>query len=184
MRSAFLMVPLLAASTGFAQTLPQAAPIQPQSQPTIVAADGIHCPVGMKAQQSGVGQTLWTIALEDQSKTQSHTEGGMGVHVDLRAMNGSTIKQVELAVHYLPVGTRFLPLETSSTPDDIKKTFNLSANDGASLKLAGDLLVGHAASILRVDLLSINYTDGTNWHTGKGNYCSAEPSRIVLVNTH
>jgi hypothetical protein len=174
MRSVFLMLPLLASSAGFAQTLPQA--------PKVL----FGCPVGMTAQQSGIGQTLWTIALEDQNKAPKQTDtGGMGVHVELKGRNASTIKQVELAVHYLPAGMRFLPVETTSAPDDHSKTFDLSAENGASLKLAGDLLVGSAASILRVDLLRVDYADGTSWHnTGKGSYCSAEPSRVVRITAH
>ena len=174
MRSVFLMLPLLASSIGFAQTHPQA--------PTILLGG---CPVGITAQQSGIGQTLWTISLEDQNKTPKQTDtGGMGVHVELKGRNASTIKQVELAVHYLPAGTRFLPVETASVPDDRSKTFDLSSESGASLRLAGDLLVGHAASILRVDLLRVDYTDGTSWHTTGSSYCSVKPSPFVRIAAH
>ena len=175
MRSVFLMLPLLAASAGFTQTQPQV---------TIINANGTGCPVGMSAEQSGIGSTLWTVALEDQNKTPKQTALGMGVHVEVKGTNASTIKQVKLAVRYLAAGTRFLPIETTGAPDHHTKTFDLSAENGASLRLAGDLLVGHIASILRIDLLSIDYTDGTSWHTSKSSYCSAKPSPFVLVATH
>ena len=185
MRSVFLMLPLLAASAGFAQTQPQPPVIQ-FGPPVIVInnANGIGCPVGMNVQQKGVGQTLWTIALEDQNKTPRQINPGMGVHIELMGRNASTIKQVELAVHYLPAGTRFLPVETASVPDDRSKTFDLSSESGASLRLAGDLLVGHAASILRVDLLRVDYTDGTSWHTTGSSYCSVKPSPFVRIAAH
>jgi hypothetical protein len=138
----------------------------------------------MKAQQQASNRTVWVVSLEDsiQLQKQAASHLNTGVHVELSAPHDKLL-QVELAVDFAPVGMRMLPLAAQiGTPANTQnKTFNLSANDGATHKLAGSLLVGPAASITRVRLLSITYADGTQWQPTKGQTCSVEPSHFLLV---
>jgi hypothetical protein len=68
-----------------------------------------------------------------------------------------------------------------SGASDPKKIFHLAASGDASFDLAGDLLVGPAASITRVHLLRIDYTDGTSWQPSGSAVCSVEPNRFIPV---
>ena len=173
MYRALLTFPLLAATTCFAQTI-----------------IGSGCPVEMKAQQQAAGRTEWVVANEDAAQLQKQTAShpNSGVHVELNAPRDKALRQVELTVDFAPLGIhRMLPLAQMDTPATTnlkQKTFSLSATDTATRKLAGSLLVGPAASIIRVRLLSITYADGTHWQSAPGQTCSVEPSHFLLVDTH
>ena len=148
---------------------------------------GGRCPVGMTARQKGAGQTLWTIALEDQGDSGRAAEakrGGLGVAVELKAEKDHGMREATFEVSYLPPGMRVLPIDQAGLAHGAelaKKTFSLSASDDGTLKLMGDLLVGRAATIERVHLVSLTYTDGAHWQADGAGSCVVEPSRVVLV---
>jgi hypothetical protein len=189
MRLIFFALPLLAATAALGQAQTQApkqlpAPNAATTLPAHITLSG-NCPVGMFAQQRASSQTVWTVSLEDANPLQHVDQlrpGDVGVHVELNARNKSPIGNVELEVYFVAPGNRVLPVADATSPADLKKTFHLSVGSGAGLKLAGDLLVGPAAGITRVHLLSIDYADGTSWRANSDNACSVEPSRFVLVN--
>ena len=169
------------------------------------------CPVGMRAQQAASGQTVWTISREDARQPRNEVarrSGEAGVHVELNAANDKPIHQVELEVYFLAPGARVVPVASAAgqarplaataegshignveigpgteglDAHNPAKTFELSAEGGAAFKLAGDLLVGPAASITRVRVLRIEYTDRTTWQPGGSAVCSIEPDRFLLV---
>jgi hypothetical protein len=147
---------------------------------------GGQCPVGMLARQEGAGamQRLWTIALEDQrDAADAALRGGLGVAVELKAAGDHGIRTAAFEVSYLPQGMRVLPIDQAGTAKSdavAKKTFSLSAGDEGVLKMVGDLLVGRAAMIERVQLVSLTYADGEEWKA-MGASCSVVPSRVVLV---
>jgi hypothetical protein len=45
----------------------------------------------------------------------------------------------------------------------------------------GDLMVGPAATITRVHLISATFADGSVWHAANANACSIEPNRVLPV---
>jgi hypothetical protein len=142
------------------------------------------CPVHLFAHQQGDPATVWTTSLEDARNAEPNFQHS-GLHVDLNAAN-KAIKQVELAVSFLPPGTRVLPIagqyRAERTPaPEARKTFTVAAENSASLQLAADLLIGPAAAITRVKLLRVDYADGTAW---QANTCSVEPSRLLRIDTH
>ena len=145
------------------------------------------CPVGMAARQKGAGQTLWTIALEDQRdavRAANAKRGGMGVAVELKAEKEHGIREAVFEVSYLLPEARAMLIDRPGLPKGAelkKKTFSLSADDAGTLKLVGDLLVGRAAMIDRVHLVSLSYADGGQWHARNAGSCTIEPSRVVLV---
>jgi len=85
----------------------------------------------------------------------------------------------------MPLGLRRVPVapETTNAKDDSPqeraKTFNLDRE--AAMKIGGDLLVGPAATITRVRLISVTYADGSVWHPSSEDVCSVEPSKYMLV---
>jgi hypothetical protein len=208
MRLIVFALPLLAATATFAQSSAQplaqsgaANPTVTKATPSILLPIGVSsCPVAMSAQQAALGQTIWTISREDAGQPRNEAvprSSDSGVHVELDSLpgggfqgnssrgyasRGKAIRQVELAVYFVPPGGRVLLLQArAADAPELKKTFNLSADGGAALQLAGDLLVGPAASITRVRVLRIEYTDRTAWQPSGNVVCSVEPNRFLLV---
>ena len=179
MRLTIIVVSLLFAGSLAAQS--KTAVLQPS-----VTYDA-SCPVGLSARQKADGQTLWTIALEDQrfpAKAAAAQRDGMGVAVELRAVQYHSVLGATFEVSYLPPGTRAMLIDRAGLVNGMKmakKTFSLTAGDGGTLKLAGDLLVGRAATIDRVHLVSLTYADGSQWLTKNPASCVVAPSRMVLV---
>jgi hypothetical protein len=163
--------------------VPSAATMRPSPPQIFTGTNGGTCPIRMTAQRQDAGQTLWTIALEDEQGPTTMRPGDAGVHVELTGFREKAIQQVKLAVYFLPRGSRAVPVTESETgtTSDLKRTFDLAAPDGFASKLVGDLLVRHAASITHVRLLSISYADGSTWRTSSSASCNIEPNRFILV---
>jgi hypothetical protein len=190
MRPTLFALTLLAATATLAQAQTRfpvpAAATTPPSRPLIVfpGTNGATCPLAMAAQQQSSGQTIWTVALEDErSPMTAIRPGDAGVHVRLVDFKDKAIRQVKLAVYFIAPGSRATPVTESETgvTSDLQKTFELIAAEGSAHKLAGDLLVGPAASITRVHVLSITYADGSTWQASSTSNCTIEPNRIILV---
>jgi hypothetical protein len=189
MRLAFLAMPLLTATAALGQAQTTTLNVPPPqdgstTSPAHITVTG-SCPVGMFAERHDTGQALWITAFEDERQPQKLNPlkpGNTGVHVSLSSHGTATIRQVEIAVYYVAPGVRALPVAADGTAPDRSKTFHLSAENGAALQLAGDLLVGPAAGITRIHLLSIDYANGTSWRPAGESACSVEPSRFLLVN--
>jgi hypothetical protein len=64
-------------------------------------------------------------------------------------------------------------------PQERAKTFNLDRE--AAMRIGGDLLVGPAATITRVHLVSATFADGSVWHAPSDDACTVVPSRRMLV---
>lgn len=180
MRPVLITLTLLAATTAFAQTAP--AKVETQIAPPS------GCPVGITARQQGSPAAIWTTSLEDANKPVDQLKSlRSGVHVDLNASK-KEIKQAELAVFFLPPGTRALPVTGSqfaASPaprSETRKNFSLAANT-ASHQLDGDLLLGPVASVTHVSLMHVIYADGSEWKAHSSATCSIQPSLYMPVQT-
>jgi hypothetical protein len=145
---------------------------------------GAGCPGQLTAQQQTQGPgTVWTIAQQDTDKKSQNAPGSMGVHVSF-ASPKTQVASLELSVSYLPPGLRLMPTDpkqgTKDTRED-SKTFVLKQE--AAMHINGDLMVGPAATITRVHLVSATFADGSVWHAPNANACSIEPNRVMLVDT-
>jgi hypothetical protein len=175
----------------------QAKPSAPQSsteQPKTVVilqqqvaslARGSACPGAFRARQQGMGGgAVWTTALEDRNAIRNGRPTGLGVHVEFERA-ASRVKALELRVSYLPLRLRMMPLATTLTNapakrgEEQEKTFSLDRE--AATRINADLLVGPAATITRVRLLSVTFADGSVWHAPTEDACAVVPSRIMLV---
>ena len=154
---------------------------------------GVGCPVGMKAERQASGQREWIVSLEDALQVQRPNNttraNNAGVHVDLVGFRSKPMRQAEVAVYYIAPGVHSLLVDQAGDAtlpaSDLKKTFVLSAADGEShVQLAGSLLVGNAASITRVQLLSVEYSDGSTWQTNGASSCTVEPGLLMAVSSH
>ena len=182
---------LMMAAAGAAQEQQGKAP-EPQLQTeqqhkTSVILQGVvtalsgACPAGaLRARQQTVGgATMWTTAQEDLGrKYQGRAPGSMGVHVNFDSVT-NPVESVELSVSYLPLKLRVMPVAAAADNSDPKKTFVLK--QAAALKIDGDLMVGPAATIQTVHLISVTFADGTIWRAPNEDSCTVVPSRMLLV---
>jgi len=147
------------------------------------------CPVGITAQHQGSPAAIWTTSLEDANKSATELRAlHSGVHVDLNAPH-KEIKQVELVVFFLPPGTRALPVAGSQfTPSSVpaaetSKRFSLVSGNTPTHQLDGDLLLGPVASVTRVSLMHVTYSDSSEWNAHSSATCSIKPSLYMPVQT-
>jgi hypothetical protein len=166
-----------------AQAQQQSSEASAKQMPRYVAV-GAGCPGQLSAhQQSSGGSTMWTIALEDKDKKeQPPAAGSLGVHVEFQGVK-TQARSAELSVSYLPAGLRVMPVTpgAKSSQESKKKTFELTAEDKA--RVEGNLMVGRAATIESVHLMSVTFTDGSVWHAANDSTCTIEPNRVVRVDS-
>lgn len=189
MRSGLVLVAglMMAAVAGAQQATPQVVMLGPTGKvlPGYVIL-GAGCPGQLTARQQATGgATVWTTALEDQDNSAPWIakQTGLGIHIDFSGAKGA-VKELELRVSYLPLGLRRMPaapmvLTTAVSPQERAKTFNLDRD--AAMRIDADLLVGPAATITRVHLMSATFADGTVWRAPNQEACTIEPSRVMLV---
>ena len=148
---------------------------------------GKACPGQLQAQQQATGGgTVWTTAYEDRGDKAEWIvrPRGLGIHVEF-ANAKTAVKGLELRVSYLPLGLRSVPLGAQLTngaersPQEKVKTFNLDRE--AAMHVGGDLLVGPAATITHVHLMSVTFADGSVWRASSDDQCSIVPSKFMLV---
>jgi hypothetical protein len=161
---------------------PGSAGVTPTTK-VVVTASG--CPGAMRADQHAVGgqRTAWTMALEDKDRKKDEwpSQGSMGVHVVFEGARNQT-QSLEFSVSYLPVELRSMPVETKAggkNAQEMKKSFVLTAND--KTRVERDLMVGPAATITRVHLVSATFADGSVWHAANEAACSVEPAHVIAV---
>lgn len=146
-------------------------------------AAGAGCPGALWAQrQPGGGATVWTVAQEDRNRDRQ-TQGmkGSGVHVEFNTPNKS-VQMLELTVNYVPAGVRVKPVApgTDATiSKESKKTFVLQQE--SSRRVDADLLIGPAATITRVHVVSATFSDGSGWRAPSEDVCSVGPVLYMPV---
>jgi hypothetical protein len=148
---------------------------------------GSGCPGALQARQQAAGGAMeWTTALEDQKDgLVDPRPQGLGVHVDFLGRK-TAVKALELRVSYEPLGLKRMPVGLgangfASNTTERQKNFNLDRE--AAMRVDADLLVGPAATITRVHLISATFADGSVWRAPTADACSVVPSRFVRVNS-
>lgn len=178
-----LMAAVSAVGAQQAKTSSSASTAQLTKQVETIQAsmDASACPGQLTAQQKASGgQTVWTTSQNSWNAQSDGNKPGLGVRVAFQG--AKTIRSLELRVSYLPPGLRFIPTDVKQTAMDMResdKTFVLQEKDG--LRVVGDLLVGPAATITRVHLMSVTYADGSVWHPSNDEQCSVVPNRVMEV---
>jgi hypothetical protein len=92
------------------------------------------------------------------------------------------VKALELSVSYVPAGARVMPVEPgmdSKSAKESKKTFVLQQE--AARQVDAELLVGPAATITRVHLVSATFADGSVWRASSEDVCSVAPALYMEV---
>jgi hypothetical protein len=131
------------------------------------------CPVGFSASRQAPGQIM--------SADDARQSGpAQGLHLTLDNRSAPAIESIEVRVYgaaqkgpYLPVGTQFT--------DTVSKTFELHRTSGSTSLSEANVSMHLVGSLSWADLISITYTDGTNWHPTETLKCRAVPSNLLLV---
>jgi hypothetical protein len=168
---------LLVAGVGQAQT--GSASTAQLSQYVVV---GTNCPGQLTAQRRPTaGETVWTVAQEDKGEKDQANKPSLGVHVAFQGVK-TPMRSLELRVSYLPSGLRLMPVDPKQGTKDMQesdKTFVLQQK--AAVHVVGDLLVGAAATITRVHLMSVTFADGSVWRAPSADACSVVPNGVMEV---
>ena len=163
--------------------------VQQQQNKAIVILNGIEtslngCPGALHASQQTTGvATVWTIALEDPSVSAARPHG-LGIHIDFQGRK-TPVKALKLRVDYLPLGLERMEIAPAITntvaiePRERSKTFDLDRE--AAMRIDANLLVGPAATVTRVHLVSATFADGSVWRAPTGDACTVVPSRFMPV---
>ena len=143
---------------------------------------GGECPGQLTAQRRPTaGETIWTAAQEDKSAKDQANKPTLGVHVAFQGVK-TPVRSLELRVSYLPSGLRVMPVDPKQGTKDMResdKTFVLQQKAG--VHVVGDLLVGPAATITRVHLMSVTFSDGSVWRAPSADACSVVPNGVMEV---
>jgi hypothetical protein len=162
----------------------QQSGVKPGPTSHVLVAGG-GCP-GVLSARRHPNAEIWAVAREDKGKQdQSDAAHGMGVHVQFESTN-APLRTLELRVSYLPQRLRFMPVDPKFIPGDPKqdtrdstKIFDLTGRN--AMLIEGNLMVGPAATITRVHVVSATFADGNVWHAASEDECSVEPSKYMLV---
>ncbi len=144
----------------------------------IATLNGSSCPGALQARQQATGgATVWTTALGDDTAALAPPRG-LGIHVEFQGRH-NPVKGLELQVSYLPLGLHAIQVANTAQPQERAKTFNLDRV--AAMRIGGDLLVGPAATITRVHLVSATFADGSIWRAPSEEACTVVPNRLMQV---
>lgn len=167
---------MLAASYGMAQAPGQAPGLDgPQvflQRPQLgLAVTG--CPVFLSANQRSLPQQVETGGLIPPRPTQ-------GLRITLSGRRALRITSVEVVAHAFSPRNR--AVLTSNVDDaDVTRSFHLEAKEGSGF--SSDLWMDGVTSIRWIEVESITYSNGTNWHESETQKCSVRPDPFVLISS-
>lgn len=133
------------------------------------------CPVLLQAQHAPDGSMR-------RVKGEAPHEG-VGQQLQLTVTNSkmAAISSVHLAVHGWSGATRVLPTRKADE-SDASKTVDLTLKIGPLKTADADVWVSGLNSVNAIDLISIDYTDGSSWKP-KGDGCHFIPDGVMLISS-
>ena len=90
------------------------------------------------------------------------------------------IVSADVTIHGYPPTTHIIPA-TPSLPAEVTETFHLTADSGKSL-LHSSVWTERMIMINWVELIRVDYADGTTWRSSAPRQCGAAPSLYLPVN--
>jgi hypothetical protein len=147
--------------------------------------DPRNCPVGLQVRHGGglpvaVG-TADPVISGKLKNGEVPSVQNQGIHLTLANLGSRDIVGLEITVHGLSEKWRNVPLSDVSPEADIAKTVYLSFDVKRSGHASRDLSLSRFTAVTSVDVNSIKYTDGSEWHAPSADACSVTPDLIMLV---
>jgi hypothetical protein len=171
------LLPLAALTTAF--TVGQATYQRP------LQIDPGKCPVGLQVRHGGgfpiaVG-TAGPVINGKLKDGEVPSVQNQGIHLTLANPGSRDIVGLEITVRGLSEKWKNVPLSDVSPEPDIAKTVYLSLDVKGSGHASRDLSLSRFTAVTSVDVNSIKYFDGFEWHAPSAGACSVTPDLIMLV---
>jgi hypothetical protein len=136
------------------------------------------CPIGLRAQQgTGAGMVV-THGSKDHS---SPDRPAQHLHLSLTNTLADRIVGITLTAHGLTATSRLTPASPSA--GTISRTLHLDLALDPRANTAADLTFDAFTSVSRIELVAIDYADGSSWHAPAAEPCRVTPERLMLVSS-
>lgn len=150
----------------------------------------LRCPLQMNVQRQGSAGARWLVSIEDAKRTSELPQlrsTGIGIRVEVRSPKNKALGSVKLALYFTPAVAGVMPVSGDASSRNsnqmLRKTFELSANNGGAPLLSADLLAGTTVILSHVRPLRVSYADGTAWHEMKGYPCNVPIDHLMRIET-
>jgi hypothetical protein len=141
------------------------------------------CPVGLRAQrQVTPGTVIVKNGREDQRARENKFT--QRLRMTLTNPNWREVVGIQITAHGFSAKARVVPtVSAQSDASELKKTIDLKLNVGYNQHAITDLMLDAFTSVSRIDLDSVDYADGSSWHSSAGQTCHIAPDGIMLVSS-
>jgi hypothetical protein len=162
----------------FLTTSPQ-SPGQEQTHMSIVNLPPVQsrCPVTMRAQHLADGGLVKTDG--------AHPNGiGQWLHLSLADLDSRQIARATLTVHGVtPRGHVTQTLSAGGGSPGAVKTLNVSFSAGENWTARADIWVAGMSTVERIDVNSVDYSDGSKWKIAEDSGCHINPDPLMLISS-
>jgi hypothetical protein len=149
-----------------------------QTQTVVIPSppQAILCPVSFRAQQSGVGNMMEV----DHSRPKGIAQR---LHLTLTNQKSIRVASATVIARGLTPQTRatLAPLTVGGDPSNAAKTLDIAFPGGLDKAGSMDLWVPGFSAVYSVDLISLNYADGSTWKVDAGLTCRAQIDPILFI---
>jgi len=161
-----------------------ASPAPPAGWPWSLNSVPPGCPLGFRAQRGSGSGLVVTHGFPDHGPM---TGIAQQLHITFTNRRPSSIVGVTLTAHGLTAAFRMTPtVQSAAAPDSgtITRTVHLDLTLNPRANVSADLALAAFTSVTRIDLVAIDYADGSNWHASPQQTCHVEPDGLMLVASH
>jgi hypothetical protein len=133
------------------------------------------CPVSMRAEHLADGSMVKT--------SGAHPKGiGQWLHLSLASRDSRQIERATLTVHgFTPKGRVTQTLSVGNGTTDAVQTFNISFSESANWTALTNIWVAGMSAVERIDLISMDYNNGTSWKIAADSSCQVTPDPLMLI---
>lgn len=148
--------------------------------------DPANCPVGMQVRH-GAGLPVAMKAAGPAAdgralsgKVQPSIQN-QDINLTLTNLSLQDIVRVEITAHGFGDKGRYVPLSDTLQAPDLAKTVDVVLDVKGNSHASRDLSLSRFTAVTSVDVNSIRYADGFEWHAPSAGACSVTPDLIMLV---
>jgi len=133
------------------------------------------CPVSMRAQHLPDGNLV---------KTREGYPNGIGqrLHLSMVSLDSRQIERATLRVRGFSPKGRLTQAGSGGDPTfDAMRTLTVALAAGADRSVSADVWVPGMTAVGRIDIESLEYSDGSTWKIGDGSSCRVAPDPLMLI---
>lgn len=147
--------------------------------------DPANCPVGLQVKHAGNAPIAIAAdgAIPPSDRYQQLHVTVTNLRLIMTNPLSREIVSAEITVHGLSRKGRFIPVAGADAPD-LAKTVHVALNVKGNGQASRDLaLQDFTPTVTAIDLNSIKYADGSEWHAAAPGACRVTPDLMMLVAT-